>query len=190
MSTAHSQINFVVLLTCTFPSNRTATCFCPRWFIFFSWIKRLLFQFFNRKTYRESLPSNWKTLMMRTPNLFTFSESIENNKIVYANLGDTNEVMSNPAATIPDQTTISNANPPSSEQMTSAAGLRKSHESTPVGSSETESTNSQAMEKLVLPWSEKYWNLFITNPKSTVEIWARLIGAEYSVSLIIFYYIF
>lgn len=39
------------------------------------------------------------------------------------------------------------------------------------------------MEKLQLPWSEKYWNLFIINPKSSVEIWGRLIGAEYSVSV-------
>lgn len=138
-----------------------------------------------RKTYRESLPSNWERLMMKTPNLFTFSDSIENTQIVYANLGNTNEVMSNPAATTTTDRTPSapinhpsNASAPPSESTTSAAGLRKS----PSLSVEVESTNSQDMQKLVLPWSEKYWNLFITNPKSSVEIWARLIGAEYSVS--------
>lgn len=42
--------------------------------------------------------------------------------------------------------------------------------------------NFMNMDKLQLPWSEKFWHLVVTNPKSTVEIWGRLIGAEYSVS--------
>lgn len=33
---------------------------------------------------------------------------------------------------------------------------------------------------LKLPWNDQYWNLYITNPVSTVEIWARLVGSEYS----------
>ncbi|XP_019536103.2 tudor domain-containing protein 7A isoform X2 [Aedes albopictus] len=33
---------------------------------------------------------------------------------------------------------------------------------------------------LQLPWNEQYWNLYITNPVSTVEIWARLVGPEFS----------
>ncbi|XP_055625741.1 tudor domain-containing protein 7B [Toxorhynchites rutilus septentrionalis] len=33
---------------------------------------------------------------------------------------------------------------------------------------------------LPLPWKEQYWNLYITNPVSTVEIWARLVGPQYS----------
>lgn len=37
-------------------------------------------------------------------------------------------------------------------------------------------------EELTLPWNEKHWNVFITNPVSTVEVWARIIGPEYSVS--------
>lgn len=121
--------------------------------------------------------------MMKTPNLFTFSDSVENNEIVYANQGDTNEVMSNPAATTVDQQQPISGNHNSAfiEQATGAAGLRTLPSKNAV-SSEPESTNSQSLQKLVLPWSEKYWNLFITNPKSTVEIWARLIGAEYSVS--------
>lgn len=38
------------------------------------------------------------------------------------------------------------------------------------------------MEKLQLPWSRKYWDIIVTNPKSTVEIWGRLIGPDHSVS--------
>lgn len=45
-----------------------------------------------------------------------------------------------------------------------------------------EVSNSSLMDKLVLPWDEKSWNVIITNAKSTVEVWARLIGPEYSVS--------
>lgn len=39
------------------------------------------------------------------------------------------------------------------------------------------------MENLVLPWHEKHWNIFVTSVSSTVDIWGRLIGADYSVSL-------
>lgn len=38
------------------------------------------------------------------------------------------------------------------------------------------------LDKLQLPWSEKRWNLYVSNSKSTVEIWGRLIGPDYSVS--------
>lgn len=31
-----------------------------------------------------------------------------------------------------------------------------------------------------LPWSEQYWDLFVTHPVSPDEIWARLVGAEFS----------
>lgn len=31
-----------------------------------------------------------------------------------------------------------------------------------------------------LPWEETYWNIYVTNPVSTVEIWARLVGLQYS----------
>lgn len=37
-------------------------------------------------------------------------------------------------------------------------------------------------DKLSLPWHKIHWSVFITNPVSTVEVWARLIGPEYSVS--------
>lgn len=36
------------------------------------------------------------------------------------------------------------------------------------------------MPKLILPWTEKHWNVFVTNPVSTVEIWGRLVGPSYS----------
>lgn len=38
-------------------------------------------------------------------------------------------------------------------------------------------------DALTLPWQEKYWNLYITHPRSTVEVWARIIGPEFSVSI-------
>lgn len=47
---------------------------------------------------------------------------------------------------------------------------------------DVEGPNFIGMKKIRLPWSEKFWDLVVTNPKSTVEIWGRLIGAEYSVS--------
>lgn len=36
--------------------------------------------------------------------------------------------------------------------------------------------------ELVLPWTEKHWNIFVTSVSTTVDIWGRLIGADYSVS--------
>lgn len=36
------------------------------------------------------------------------------------------------------------------------------------------------VEKLGLPWTEKYWNVYISNPASTTTVWARIIGEEYS----------
>lgn len=44
----------------------------------------------------------------------------------------------------------------------------------------TSEAKSMAANVLQLPWNEQYWNLYITNPVSTVEIWARLVGSEYS----------
>lgn len=35
-------------------------------------------------------------------------------------------------------------------------------------------------ERLELPWTEKYWNLYISNPAATTSIWARIIGEAYS----------
>ncbi|KFB51179.1 hypothetical protein ZHAS_00019439 [Anopheles sinensis] len=46
--------------------------------------------------------------------------------------------------------------------------------------SNTSEARQMAMNQLPLPWNEQYWNLYITNPVSTVEVWARLVGPEYS----------
>lgn len=37
------------------------------------------------------------------------------------------------------------------------------------------------LDELVLPWNEKHWNIFVTSVSSTVDIWGRLIGPDYSV---------
>lgn len=44
-------------------------------------------------------------------------------------------------------------------------------------------TNSVVMDNLVLPWADRSWNVNVTNAVSTVEVWARMIGPEYSVSI-------
>lgn len=41
---------------------------------------------------------------------------------------------------------------------------------------------SLELDELILPWNEKHWNIFVTSVSSTVDIWGRLIGLEYSVS--------
>uniref|UniRef100_A0A182P5C8 Tudor domain-containing protein 7 n=1 Tax=Anopheles epiroticus TaxID=199890 RepID=A0A182P5C8_9DIPT len=46
--------------------------------------------------------------------------------------------------------------------------------------SNTSEARQMAMNQLTLPWDEQYWNLYVTNPVSTVEVWARLVGTEYS----------
>jgi hypothetical protein len=40
--------------------------------------------------------------------------------------------------------------------------------------------NQSPLAKLELPWNEKKWNLCFTNPVKTDEVWACLIGPEYS----------
>lgn len=39
------------------------------------------------------------------------------------------------------------------------------------------------LEELVLPWYEKHWNIFVTSVSTTVDIWGRLIGPDFSVSM-------
>uniref|UniRef100_A0A182M524 Tudor domain-containing protein 7 n=1 Tax=Anopheles culicifacies TaxID=139723 RepID=A0A182M524_9DIPT len=46
--------------------------------------------------------------------------------------------------------------------------------------SNTSEAREMAMNQLTLPWEEEYWNVYVTNPVSTVEVWARLVGKEYS----------
>lgn len=38
-------------------------------------------------------------------------------------------------------------------------------------------------DELQLPWGERHWNVYITSVSSTVEVWGRLIGPDYSVSM-------
>lgn len=45
---------------------------------------------------------------------------------------------------------------------------------------ETDQTTVQP-DELMLPWGEKYWNVFVTSVTSTVDIWGRLIGPDFSV---------
>lgn len=40
--------------------------------------------------------------------------------------------------------------------------------------------NGLGHEKLGLPWNEKYWNVYISNPASTTTVWARIIGDNFS----------
>lgn len=42
------------------------------------------------------------------------------------------------------------------------------------------------LDELALPWNEKHWNIFVTSVSSTVDIWGRLIGPDYSVILQLF----
>uniref|UniRef100_A0A182RLS6 Tudor domain-containing protein 7 n=1 Tax=Anopheles funestus TaxID=62324 RepID=A0A182RLS6_ANOFN len=46
--------------------------------------------------------------------------------------------------------------------------------------SNTSEAREMAINQLTLPWDEQYWNLYVTNPVSTVEVWARLVGKDYS----------
>lgn len=46
------------------------------------------------------------------------------------------------------------------------------------GPSEAKGTD---LGDLKLPWDEKHWNIFVTSVSSTVDIWGRLIGPDYSV---------
>lgn len=40
--------------------------------------------------------------------------------------------------------------------------------------------NVFAFNCVKLPWDEPYWDLYVTNPVSPDEVWARLVGADYS----------
>lgn len=44
----------------------------------------------------------------------------------------------------------------------------------------SEEARRMSTNAIELPWSEQYWDLYLTNPVSPDEIWARLIGPEYS----------
>lgn len=44
------------------------------------------------------------------------------------------------------------------------------------------------LDELTLPWNEKHWNIFVTSVSSTVDIWGRLIGPDYSVGFEFFFF--
>ncbi|GBP01982.1 Tudor domain-containing protein 7 [Eumeta japonica] len=44
-----------------------------------------------------------------------------------------------------------------------------------------EVTKTIQIDPIRLPWSDEYWNIFITHCSSTVEVWGRLFGQEYNV---------
>ncbi|KAI8119984.1 Tudor domain-containing protein 7 [Lucilia cuprina] len=44
-----------------------------------------------------------------------------------------------------------------------------------------EATKTIQIDPIRLPWSDEYWNVFITHCTSTVEVWGRLFGQEYNV---------
>lgn len=44
-----------------------------------------------------------------------------------------------------------------------------------------EATKTIQMDPIRLPWSDEYWNIFITHCSSTVEVWGRLFGQDYNI---------
>lgn len=44
-----------------------------------------------------------------------------------------------------------------------------------------EVTKTIQIDPIRLPWSDEYWNIFITHCTSTVEVWGRLFGQDYNV---------
>uniref|UniRef100_T1PG85 Tudor domain protein n=1 Tax=Musca domestica TaxID=7370 RepID=T1PG85_MUSDO len=49
---------------------------------------------------------------------------------------------------------------------------------TPLGAEDK--TKVIQIDPICLPWSDEYWSIFITHCNSTVEVWGRLFGADYS----------
>lgn len=140
-----------------------------------------MFFFFNRETYRQSLPDNWLQLIMGSPQLFSIADSLLDNKIIYANSSTS---VSIPVENVPHTNEIVSNGVPAIQPHIAGLNGNQIEASEP----QIEESNYKYMDKLMLPWSEKYWNLYITNPKSTVEIWGRLIGPDYSVSVLIGYF--
>lgn len=44
----------------------------------------------------------------------------------------------------------------------------------------SEKAQRMSTNLIELPWGEQYWDLYVTHPVSPDEIWARLVGVEYS----------
>lgn len=153
-----------------------------------------LYFFAHRKTYRQTLPVHWTTLIVMAEHaqLFSIAESVQGN-IIHAltasDLQQQQQQQQPPTQTNQHQQPSPRQQPsppvqPQSyqQQQQQQPQPPQPQQSRPVGAvaAGTPATNYEHMDRLVLPWSEKYWNLFITNPRSTVDVWARLIGADYS----------
>lgn len=50
----------------------------------------------------------------------------------------------------------------------------------------TSEQKAKELDELVLPWNEKHWNVFVTSVSTTVDIWGRLIGPDFSVCAFFF----
>lgn len=119
-----------------------------------------------RDAYGHGLPDNWFDVVMDNPLMFNIEEAVNGHKIIYPNCGETLTEAPRTAAT-KEEPSVTHDEPDNS-----VAELR----------GPANALGRIRSDDLVLPWQEKYWNLYITHPKSTVEVWARLIGPEYSVS--------
>ena len=115
------------------------------------------------------MPEDWLRLILESPQRFSIVDSVQEHKIIYAN-------------TI----TTPTLSPQSKSEKVSATMTEVE------GSNLVESVNEQNLtqDALELPWHDKHWNLFITNAKSTVEVWSRLIGPDYSVRFDLFIYLY
>lgn len=109
----------------------------------------------RRDAFGQALPDNWFNAIADNPLMFNIEDAVNDHKIIYPNCA------ASPTSTL-SYDEIDNA--PSNIDKISANDLIQS-------------------DALALPWQEKYWNLYITHPKSTVEVWARIIGAAFSVSI-------
>lgn len=116
------------------------------------------------------------------PHKFSVEISCGNNEIVYAE--NPNNLRTDDLLQAFSAMTIIEHEKPTVKTMcqspTDGDRSGKNERCLPVPSPEV--SNCVLMDKLVLPWQEKSWNVTITNAKSTTEVWARLIGPEYSVS--------
>lgn len=112
---------------------------------------------FRREKYELTLPENWCDVITQYPQMFTIDDCIAD-KIISPNH-------------------LLDAKPESNEETNENSYLHVSTEPQPL----TVTITQMEIDELILPWKEKHWNVFITNPVSTVEVWARIIGPEYSV---------
>lgn len=105
------------------------------------------------------LPDHWFDVIVQNPQMFNYEEAILDHIIIYQNCSATETESPSPS---PDA--------PNNDQQL----FVKIERTEP--------------EQLKLP-EDEHWNLYITNSVSTDEIWARIIGPEYSVRFTSFFLI-